>query len=197
MLLILYNNHSTDGKRPKKERRDEVDTFEKIYVSYKQDIYRFLLKMTNYNSGLSEELLSETFFQAFLSFDRFRGECEVKTWLCRIAKNTYSGYIRKEIYKERLYERMKTDSGHYRGSFGREEVSRQAEDRELLSCIQAILKDCGSKERDIVLYRMYAGLKFQEIAKILGIKEATAKVVFYRTKIEIQKQLKERFGYEI
>ena len=44
---------------------------------------------------------------------------------------------------------------------------------------------------------MYAGLKFQEIAKILGIKEATAKVVFYRTKIEIQKQLKERFGYEI
>lgn len=174
-----------------------MDAFEKIYIFYKQDVYHFLCRLTNYNYSISEELLSETFYQAFLSFERFRGECEVKTWLCQIAKNTYSQYVRKEIYKEHLYERLKLDNSRLREHSVAGDVERQAEERELLSCIQMILKDCDKRTRDIVLYRMYAELKFQEIARILDMKETTVKVIFYRTKIKIQNELKERFGYEV
>lgn len=172
-----------------------MDAFEKIYVTYKEDIYRFICKMTNYNFNLSEELLAETFYQAFISFQRFKGACEVKTWLCQIAKNTYSGYVRKEVRKEHLYERIQ---GNF--LYGNErlpDVPQQVEDRDMLGCIQAVLSDCDGRARDIVMYRMYAGLKFQEIARLLDIKETTAKVIFYRTKVFIQNQLKERYGYEI
>ncbi len=172
-----------------------MDAFEKIYVTYKDDIYRFVCKMTNYNYNLSEELLAETFYQAFISFQRFKGACEIKTWLCQIAKNTYSGYVRREIRREHLYERLQ---GKYLYANGHPpDVGQQTEDRDVLRCIQTVLAECDPRARDIVQYRMYAGLKFQEIAKILDIKEATAKVIFYRTKVFIQNQLKERYDYEM
>lgn len=167
-----------------------MDAFEELYTKYRQDIYRFICKLTDYDPCLSEELLSETFYQAFLSFGRFRGECEIKTWLCQIAKNTYSTYVRKEIKKEHLCDRLKNEV--YTA-----DVSEHVENRELLCSIHIILNDCDKKARDIVHYRMYAGLKFREIAKLLDMKETTAKVVFYRTKLFIQAQLKERYGYEV
>ena len=166
-----------------------MDVFEEIYVHYKSDIYRFICRLTNYNYNLSEELLSETFYQAFLSFERFRGTCEIKTWLCQIAKNTYSGYIRKEVRRERLFEKMKETAEP-------EDLQRRAENQEILNCIRRILDDYDKRARDIVQYRMYAGLKFKEIGKVLGIKETTAKVIFYRTRMDIQLKLKERFGYD-
>ena len=167
-----------------------MDPFEELYTEYRQDIYRFICKLTDYDLDLSEELLSETFYQAFLSFGRFRGECEIKTWLCQIAKNTYSTYIRKEISKKHLCDRLQ--KMQYT-----EDISKHIENRELLRCIENILNGCDKKARDIVQYRMYAGLKFKEIAKLENIKETTAKVIFYRTKLYIQTQLKERFDYEI
>ena len=96
-----------------------------------------------------------------------------------------------------MNERIKGNCQQAKGNDAGTDVSRGAETKELLSFIQILLAECDKRARDIVLYRMYAGLKFQEIAKLLDIKETTAKVIFYRTKVYIQKQLKERFGYEI
>jgi len=49
-------------------------------------VYRFLLSLCG-DAALAEELTSETFYQAYLHIDRFRGECRPETWLCQIAKN--------------------------------------------------------------------------------------------------------------
>ncbi|MCD2492584.1 RNA polymerase sigma factor [Lacrimispora sp. NSJ-141] len=167
-----------------------MDAFEEIYIAYKDDIYRFIYKLTGYDSALSEELLSETFFRAFVSFGNFKGLCEIKTWLCQIAKNTYTGYVRAEIRKRRLFSRLEKAKET-------EDFSKDIENKELLFCIQSILNGCDRRARDIVQYRMFAGLKFKEIARILDIKETTAKVIFYRTRAAVQIQLKEKFGYEI
>lgn len=53
--------------------------FEEIYTKNKDDVYKFICKLTSYKINLSEDLLQETFYQALLSFDRFRGDCEIKT----------------------------------------------------------------------------------------------------------------------
>ena len=63
-------------------------TFQEIYREYGKPVYRFLLKLTG-SRDQSEELLQETFYQAFLPIDRFEGRCSVYTWLCRIGKNAW------------------------------------------------------------------------------------------------------------
>ena len=167
-----------------------MKAFEDIYAKHKDDVYRFLCKLTSYKVSLSEELLQESFYQAFISFDRFRGDCEIKTWLYQIAKNTYYRHVRNEIKKENLSNRVRQDETV-------NDFTEQAEKRELLQFIHTILEDFDERTRNIVLYRMYADITFSEIAALLEIKESTAKVIYSRAKVKIQIQLKERFGYEI
>lgn len=169
-----------------------MKAFEEIYSLYHSDVYKFICKMANYNINIAEDLLQETFYQAFISFDRFRGDCEIKTWLCQIAKNTYYRHIRNEIKKEKLTERICLS---YHGAI--DDFTEQAENKELLQAIHKILGELDDRTRNIVLYRMYAELKFSEIAALTGIKESTAKVIYSRAKVKIIVQLKEEYGYEI
>ena len=164
--------------------------FENIYAKNKDDVYKFICKLASYNATISEEILQETFYQAFISFDRFRGDSEIKTWLCQIAKNTYYRYIRNEIKKENLTNKIIQEEAV-------NDFTEQAEKKELLQFIHKVLEDFDDRTRNIVLYRMYADIKFSEIATLLEIKESTAKVIYSRAKVKIQIQLKERFGYEI
>lgn len=167
-----------------------MKVFEEIYAKYKDDVYKFLCKLTGYRYDLSEELLQETFYQAFISFERFRGDCEIKTWLCQIGKNIYYSYIRNEIKKEKLTVKIvKGEASH--------DFTEQAEKKELIQLIHKIMEDFDERTKNIVLYRMYADLKYSEIATLLGIKETSAKVIYNRAKIKIRVQLKERFDYEI
>ena len=72
--------------------------FEALYQEYFPRIYAFLLRLTG-NRDLAEELTQETFYQAFVSFHRFRGDSDVFTWLASIGKHTYYRYLRKNKHQ--------------------------------------------------------------------------------------------------
>jgi RNA polymerase sigma factor (sigma-70 family) len=72
-----------------------VKQIENFYITYKQDVYVYLLSLTH-NPNLSEDLLSETFVNSISSIGNFRGQCSVKTWLLSIARNLWLQSIRKE-----------------------------------------------------------------------------------------------------
>lgn len=72
-----------------------MDDFEVLYREYYGSIYQFLLRLTDYDEDLSEDLTQETFVQAYTSLGRFKGNCAVKTWLCQISKNCRLKFLRK------------------------------------------------------------------------------------------------------
>lgn len=164
--------------------------FEEIYCQYQKDIYYFILRLSGYEDSLAEELTQETFYQAFLSFERFRGECGVKTWLCQIAKNIYYKYLRQSNRQERLALRLN-------GVKFEESFIHQVEEKEMYRHIKKVLLDLDERSRSIVEYRLFSELPYKEIAYLMEIREATAKVLFSRAKFKIQNQLKEEYGYEI
>ena len=65
-----------------------MSSFQQVYEAYAKPLYRFLLTLTC-KEDLAEELLSETFYQAYLHIDRFEGRCSIYTWLCQIGKNAW------------------------------------------------------------------------------------------------------------
>lgn len=69
--------------------------FEELYRQYFDDVFRFLRGLTA-NEDLAEELTEETFFKALKAIDDFKGNCDVRVWLCQIAKNSYFSYIKKQ-----------------------------------------------------------------------------------------------------
>lgn len=72
-----------------------MKTFESLYRDYYQKVYAFLNRMCA-DGDLAEDLTQETFLQAYKSLYKFRGECEVFTWLAAIGKHTYFKYLKKK-----------------------------------------------------------------------------------------------------
>ena len=86
-----------------------MSEFEDLYNLYYKDVFYYVLKLTDYQEYIAEEVTQESFYQAFTSLTRFRGECSVKSWLCQIAKNTYYKYLRthaKETYLDEEESRI-------------------------------------------------------------------------------------------
>ena len=73
-----------------------METFEQIYRAYFTDVYRYCLKLCG-NADEAEELTGETFLKAMQKLDSYRGECELRVWLCSIAKNRYLSEQRKRF----------------------------------------------------------------------------------------------------
>ena len=63
--------------------------FEQVYGLYFRDVYRYILQLSG-SEHVAEEITSDTFFKALRSIGKFRGSCDMRVWLCQIAKNCYS-----------------------------------------------------------------------------------------------------------
>ena len=68
--------------------------FEKIYRTYFDDVYRYIRGLSG-SESIADEITSETFFKAMRSINGFRGNCDIRVWLCQIAKNCYYTYLKK------------------------------------------------------------------------------------------------------
>ena len=158
-------------------------SFEEVYKIYFRRIYAFLFKLTR-DHDIAEEMVQETFYQAFLSFHRYDGTCEMFTWLAAIAKNVFFKYLRKKKLATLNIELQI------------EPTSPQSEDPEAVLQQKFVAEYVGKcvlklpqKYRDVVFLRIYAELPFSQIAEILSITENSAKVVYYRAKNMLRKDL--------
>ena len=75
-----------------------MESIKEIYETYEKYIFKYLYGLT-LDFNLAEELTQETFFQVVKSFNKFRGDSHVSTWLYKIARNVYSQYFRKNTVK--------------------------------------------------------------------------------------------------
>lgn len=78
-----------------------MTAFEELYHTYFNDVYLYILRLSG-DEHIAEEITSDTFFRAMRAMDHFRGDCDVRVWLCQIAKNCYHTYLKKQSCTESL-----------------------------------------------------------------------------------------------
>ena len=166
-----------------------MDDFEEIYRTFQPDVFRFLMRMSGCDQHTAEELTQETFYQAFLSFGKFRGECSMRTWLFQIAKNVYGKFVRKEMRQRGIAEKQKEPFAQPPGV--------QLERKEMLDILRRLIADLDEPARSVMQYRLYSETSYAEIARLLQIRPNTAAVIYNRTVVKLRKIMKERYGYEI
>ena len=166
-----------------------MEDFEEIYRRFQPDVFRFILRLTGADLQTAEELTQETFYQAFLSFGKFRGECSLRTWLFQIAKNVYCKYIRKEL-RQRDIAQQQSDSAV-------PAPSEELEHTEMLEILRRLVAELDEPARSVMEYRLYSGTTYAEIARLLNIRANTAAVIYNRTVAKLRNTMKERYGYEI
>jgi RNA polymerase sigma-70 factor (ECF subfamily) len=161
-----------------------VSDFQELYQRYNKDIYYFILKMTYYNSDLAEELTQETFYQLYISLARFKGKCDIKTWICTIAKNVCFKYYRKNPVV------VSMDQVYYHNSIEMD-FEKMIDNKEAATQIIAEILKLREKYREVLIYRLYFELSFKSIGEILKINQNSAKVIYYRGKEMVKSRLGE------
>ena len=156
--------------------------FQEIYKQYGKMVYRFLLSLTR-DEDMAEELLQETFYQAFLHIDRFEGRSSLYTWLCQIGKNAWLKECRRsKWFSNDSLESLKlsvTEPPPDEQLIQKEEVYRVR---------QAILK-LEEPYKNVFILHAYGGVKLKEIAQTYGKSESWARVTYYRAKQQIVQEV--------
>lgn len=159
-----------------------MSTFQKIYDEYARKLYGFLFSLTG-NKVLAEELMQETFFQAFKSFDKFEGRCSVYTWLCQIGKNAWL----KEVKRNKRYSEMElNDLQVWDQSPSVDELCIKKD--EYIRARKALL-DLEEPYRNVFILHAISEVKLKEIASLYGRSESWARVTYYRARMKIAQEV--------
>mgnify|MGYP003299543165 FL=1 len=154
--------------------------FEQIYITYFRDVYLYIRRLSN-SEHIAEEITSETFFKAMKSIDSFRGDCDIRVWLCQIAKNCYYSYIKKADRTECIDNVEIAEQGaSFEERLFRHDTAMQ---------IQKILHDVPEPYKEVFMWRVYAELSFKQIGQIFGKSENWACVTYHRARNKIKEKL--------
>lgn len=157
-----------------------VQDLDAIYRQYANTVYRFLMAKTG-SADLAEELTQETFFQAVGSIQRYDGSCQISTWLCGIAKNVLLSHYKKERHENVSLEEIPEPSV----SSAEDAVLNDMSQELVLGAIHR-LPEPG---REIMHLRLLGGLSFKQIGGVFGQSETWARVMYYRAKQSVVKEL--------
>jgi RNA polymerase sigma-70 factor (ECF subfamily) len=159
-----------------------VQDIEKIYNEHFQMVFKYVFCMTS-DSDLSEELTQETFYQAIRTYDNFRGDAKVSTWLCQIAKNLWL----KEYKRRKQHDTLPIDALSDEIPC-RENIEQEIWDGQSKLDLYKRIQNLDEKMREVMYLRLTGELSFREIGEILKKNETWARVTFYRGKQRMVKE---------
>lgn len=152
--------------------KQTVSDMEQVYEEHAKLVYRYLLSL-GAPSDMAEDLLQETFYKAMIHMDSFRENAKLSTWLCSIARNEYYQYLRKHPATEEIAE------FHFPSIDQREDLM------ELYQRIHRL----ENPYQEILFLKFFAGLSYSQIAEIFGKTENWARVMLYRAKEKLKKEV--------
>lgn len=162
-----------------------VMEFEQIYNTYFKSVYRYIRKLSG-DEHVAEEITSETFLKAMKSIGDFRGECDMRVWICQIAKNTYYSYLRKSKRIANVDE-PELQSIVDPNAFIEEQIGIQDETYQ----IRKILHTMPEPYKEVFMWRVFGELSFKEIGDLYNKTDNWVCVTYHRARKMIQSRLEE------
>ena len=165
--------------------------FEDIYKRYYKDVYYCLLYMSS-NPELSEELTQETFYRAFKNIHKFKGKCQLNSWLCQISKNTYLSWVKKQKHLTDISPDMEDSAGTgVKEGDGRSTPETLCIRKEEALSVYKVLHLLQEPYKEVFTLKTLGELSYKEIGEIFGKGEGWARVTYHRAKLKIQERMKE------
>lgn len=156
---------------------------EELYRTYFDIVYRYIRSISQ-DGSLAEEVTQETFFKALKKADQFRGDCDVRVWLCQIAKNTLYDHLKKQ--KKQLLGDEKLEKAE---SAGGELLEEKLAQRSQAMEIHKVLHRLSEPYKEVFSLRTFGELTFREIGMLFGKSENWARVTYYRARVKIREEL--------
>ncbi|NND06087.1 MAG: RNA polymerase sigma factor [Saprospiraceae bacterium] len=157
-------------------------------------VYNFARRYAN-DDHFANEVVQQTFIQAFEKLDQLKDPTKLQSGLYRIASNNCISQGR------RLARRRQLEENGLIHTPDPANPSQVVERKELRDMVLKVLQMIPPEQRQVIIMKEYEGLKFREIAGILEASENTIKARMYygldaKRKIMIQNKLNKDLYYE-
>lgn len=168
-------------------------TFREVVNTHQRDLYLWAFRLTG-NHHDAEDLSQEVFIKVHAGLDSFRGDAGMKTWIYRIAVNTYLNKRRKKaVTFMNLQDDIEQTIQARAGSHGVANVFRDTdaavESNAIKAFVDKALKHLSRKEHMAFVLRHYNDLSVREVADAMQVAEGTVKSLLFRAVQKLRKQL--------
>jgi len=159
------------------EEVERVD-FSSLYNAYADDVYSYIFSLCQ-NKHIAEDITSETFIKAIKAADKFKGDCNMRVWLCQIAKNTYYNLSKRSKFVADMPDDFPSEDN----------FELRLSDKTQAFEIHKVLRLLDEPYKEVFSLRIFAELSFAEIGKLFNKSESWARVTFHRAKNKIKEAI--------
>ena len=170
----------------------EAEALSQLYEMYYERIFRFCVHRL-FSKETAEDVTSTIFLEVARRIRSFGGRTEqdFRNWLYAIAANQANAYIRKSSRRQRLLAKALMPK---RATTANSAGYSNEPDWPMLYA--AILK-LKPEHQTIITLRFFENMEYQQIAKILDVREATLRVTVHRILGKLRKYLETIFEGEL
>lgn len=157
----------------------DVGAFNDLVARWESSLYRFVYRYLG-DSEDARDICQEAFVRAYTNLDRFRGQAKFSSWLYQIALNLARSEFRRRGARPQVSLEENETWSHLRlvpdGGVSPDESAIHGQRS---TALRQALAELPERQRTVVILKEYHGLKFREIAEILGTPESTVKSRLY------------------
>jgi len=174
------------------------DEFARLVDAYSGPIYRLAMKMLGDGQD-AEDVLQNTFLNAFKHIRSFEGRSTLATWLYRIAANEALMMIRKQRPETTLTDTsLEDDEGEDYSPVQFVDWCCLPED-ELLSSearsrLDRAIQRLPERLRIVFILRDLEGLSIEETSQALDLSQTAVKTRLLRARLKLREQLSSYYG---
>jgi RNA polymerase sigma-70 factor (ECF subfamily) len=146
----------------------------------------------------AQDVVQETFLNAYRSLESFKGDAELFTWLYRIAWNTAVSLKRKQRMALSIHTGRNGQGGidPLDASDGNQ-PGEALEKAELEHCVQTALNRLSPEHRAVLVLKEMEGLKYEDIAEILQVPVGTIRSRLHRARMELRDILEQDEEFDL
>jgi len=161
------------------------DAFGELVSRYQARLYNAALRLVQ-SPDDAADVVQDAFLSAFQALHTFKGDAEFFTWLYRIAFNTAISLKRKK--------RPTTSLETHKGETGIDPddpseyvkpgaaIERTEDEQQLSDAIARL----SPEHREVLLLKDIEGLKYEDIAELLGVPIGTIRSRLHRARLELR-----------
>lgn len=148
------------------------------------EVWKYLFFMTG-SRPMADDLTQDTFVRALRGWKSFRGDSSIKTWLMKIARNTYINH-KRSAFVRRVLPFSQVEQGGAEASAEKTYLAEAGERR-----IWELVFQLPDKLRETLLLEAHYGMTAREGAEMLGIPEGTYKSRLSRARSRMERMMNE------
>jgi RNA polymerase sigma factor (sigma-70 family) len=191
-MKMISSEKLTEAEIASRILNGEKALYEIIVRRFNSYLYK-VGRSYNFNHDDTQDLMQETFIDAYKNLSGFEGRSQFKTWIIRIMLNNCYRKKTKSSFKNEVLE----DINEYSTPMftnSDNKTDKIVHNRELSHILEDVLSKIPSGYRMVFSLREITGLNVSETAKALNITEANVKVRLNRAKLMMRNEIEKSYS---